>query len=195
MPRRRLPRLRPHREARADRAAAGRRPGRAGEPVRRRRPLPPLRPRHRHRRGAPRRPGEVPRSRRGCTARPPAEAGVAGGETVRYPSRAEHERRVELAKEHIRRGRRVPDRALAARRAPDDGLAARRLPGAAADQPVAVSLPARARRHRARRLVARDARQGRRHAREPEPDRRHDERAARATPSGCSPPRRTAPST
>ena len=30
---------------------------------------------------------------------------------------------------------------------------------------------------------------------EPEPDRRHDASRARATPSGCSPPRRTAPST
>jgi anthranilate synthase component 1 len=35
---------------------------------------------------------------------PPAETASAGGETVRFPSRAEHERRVEQAKEHIRRG-------------------------------------------------------------------------------------------
>ena len=35
---------------------------------------------------------------------PPAETTSAGGETVRFPSRAEHERRVEVAKEHIRRG-------------------------------------------------------------------------------------------
>src|SRR5471032_245226 len=35
---------------------------------------------------------------------PPAETTSAGGETVRFPSQAEHERRVELAKEHIRRG-------------------------------------------------------------------------------------------
>ena len=55
--------------------------------------------------------------------------------------------------------RRVPDRALAARRAPHRRLGARALPLAAARQPVAVPLPARARRPRARRLLARDARQ------------------------------------
>jgi anthranilate synthase component 1 len=36
-------------------------------------------------------------------ADPPAEPVIAG-ETVRFPDQAEHERRVELAKEHIRRG-------------------------------------------------------------------------------------------
>ena len=75
-------------------------------------------------------------------------------------------------------------------------VAARALPRAAPRQPVAVSLPARARRRRARRLVAGDARQASRaRARQPQPDRRHDRAAAKATRSGCSPPRRTAPST
>jgi anthranilate synthase component 1 len=36
--------------------------------------------------------------------RPPAEATPGGGGTVRFPTRAEHERRVELAKEYIRNG-------------------------------------------------------------------------------------------
>ena len=34
----------------------------------------------------------------------PQEAPVVAGETLRFPDRAEHERRVEVAKEHIRRG-------------------------------------------------------------------------------------------
>jgi anthranilate synthase component 1 len=34
----------------------------------------------------------------------PVEEPVVAGETVRFPDRAEHERRVEVAKEHIRRG-------------------------------------------------------------------------------------------
>ena len=45
---RRLPRVRPHREARADGSAPRRRPGAAGEPLRRRRDTRPLRPRQRH---------------------------------------------------------------------------------------------------------------------------------------------------
>ena len=48
---------------------------------------------------------------------------------------------------------------------------------------------------RAGRLVAGDARQVRGRPRQPEPDRRHDASRRAATPSGCSPPRRTAPST
>jgi anthranilate synthase component I len=35
---------------------------------------------------------------------PPVEAPPGGGQTVRFPERAEHERRVEQAKDHIRRG-------------------------------------------------------------------------------------------
>jgi anthranilate synthase component 1 len=35
---------------------------------------------------------------------PPDDAAVVAGETIRFPDRAEHERRVEAAKEHIRRG-------------------------------------------------------------------------------------------
>ena len=73
-----------------------------------------------------------------------------------------------------RRRRRLPVRAVAAGRAAHVGLAARRLPGAPAREPVAVPVPARARRHRARRLVARAARGLRERPREPLPDRRHD---------------------
>ena len=74
---------------------------------------------------------------------------------------------------HPRRGR-VPGRALAAGGAPDVRVGARALPRAAPRQSVAVSLPARARRPRARRLLAGDARQVRGRPGEPEPDRRHD---------------------
>ena len=97
--------------------------------------------------------------------------------------------------EHIRRGDAF--QAVLSQRAErrDLGQPARRLPRTAPHQPVAVPLPARARRARARRLVTRDARQGRGQPREPEPDRRHDRSAATATPSACSPRRRTAPST
>ena len=58
--------------------------------------------------------------------------------------------------------------------ATDGRLCPRALPVASPNQSLAIPLPARARRHRARRLLARDARQARRHAGEPEPDRGHD---------------------
>ena len=93
------------------------------------------------------------------------------------------------------RGRRLPDRALAARRAPHRRLGALRLPGAAAREPVAVPVPARARRRRARRLVARDAREARGHARVGEPDRRLDQAGRRRRRAAARAPRRTAPST
>src|SRR5581483_9955674 len=67
-------------------------------------------------------------------------------------------RRARVQGAHPRR-RRVPDRALAARRAGHGGLRARPLPRPAPGQPVAVPLPARARRDRARRLLAGDARE------------------------------------
>ncbi len=73
-----------------------------------------------------------------------------------------------------RRGRGVPDRPLPARRAADRGLRRRALPGAAPGEPLPLPLPARARRPRARRLLARDARQARRAPGEPQPDRRDD---------------------
>ena len=74
-------------------------------------------------------------------------------------------------------------------------LRARALPRAAARQPVAVPLPARARRPRARRLLAGDARQVRGRAAPASTRSRARPSRARATPSGCSRPRRTAPST
>ena len=94
-----------------------------------------------------------------------------------------------------RRRRRVPDRALAARGAADVGLAARRLPRAPARQPVAVPLPARAGRDRARRLVAGAARRLRERPREPRARSPGRPSRPRATSSGCSRPRRTGPST
>ena len=128
----------------------------------------------------------------------PRSAARAGGPRAARPSASPtaptYERGVERCKEHIRaatRSRSCSRSAPSGRRR----LAARDLPRAAARQPVAVPLPARARRHRARRLVARDAREARGRARHAQPDRGLDAAAARATPSGCSPPRRTAPST
>jgi anthranilate synthase component I len=47
-------------------------------------------------------PAEVTRAL--ATPVEPAEDPVSAGETVRFPDRAEHERRVDVAKEHIRRG-------------------------------------------------------------------------------------------
>ena len=90
------------------------------------------------------------------------------------PTRPRTKQGVRRIKELHPRRRRVPGRALAARGAADLRLGARALPRAAARQPVAVPLPARARRARARRLLAGDARQVRGRPREPEPDRRHD---------------------
>ena len=70
----------------------------------------------------------------------------------------------------------------------------RPLPLASTHQPLAVPLPPRARRDRARRLLAGDAREARRPARKRESDRRYH-RADQRTPSSCSPPRRTRRST
>ena len=171
---RRLPRLRPRREARADRAAARRRPRPAGEPLRRRRDARPLRPRQRHGRGAGGRRGRDRRAarRRACvseTQAPPRSAQPCGGR----PTGPRTKGRGADPRAHPRRGR-LPGRALAAGGAADVGVRARALPGAAPRQPLAVPLPARARRARARRLLAGDARQVRGRPREPEPDRGHD---------------------
>ena len=74
----------------------------------------------RHRRGAAR--------RRATRSTAPLAAGAARRRRARralrrFPDQAEHERRVERAKEYIRARRRVPDRRLAARRAADVGVA------------------------------------------------------------------------
>ena len=100
------------------------------------------------------------------------------------------------AKEHIRAGRRVPDRPLAARRAADLGVARSTLYRALRrvnpspylfllelDELALVgSSPETLVKLRGR-------------PRQPEPDRRDDRARRRATPSGCSRRRRTAPST
>ena len=94
------------------------------------------------------------------------------------------------------RGRRLPGRDRAARRAADLGVGVRALPRAPPGESVSVSLPARARRRRARRQLAGDGRQVRGHARAArQPDRRHD-RARRGRRRGAPRRRRrTAPST
>ncbi len=170
-------------------------PGPPDEPVRRRRHADPLRPRRRPRRGALRRPGGAAGA--AGRARSGAAAGRAAAGRPDAPAPGPLRVRARGARRegaHPRR-RRLPDRALAARRAADLGERARALPHAPPREPVAVPLPARARRPGADRLLARDARQGRGPPREPEPDRRHDPARAPATPSGCSPRRRTVPST
>ena len=114
-----------------------------------------LRPRARHRGGVL---GDPARSRRGSRAAAGASARRRRARAAApLPRRGEHERRVERGEGAHPRGRRVPGRALAARRAADVRVGARALPRAAPRQPVALSLPARARRARARRLLARDA--------------------------------------
>ena len=202
---RRLPRLRPRREARADGAAPRGRPRPPREPLRRR-----ATPSSASTTAAarPRCSRATPRRSRGRLggglvlqqhklARAPDQAGRAAAlrHESRVPCRPSTRTASGGCKELHPRRRRLPDRALAAGGAADGRVGARPLPRAPARQPVAVPLPARARRPRARRLLARDARQVRGRPREPQPDRRHDASPARATPSGCSPPRRTAPST
>ena len=190
----RLPRLRPHREARADGAAAG-----AGPDVPESRfVVADVFLRFDHVTGtADVLRGDATRSGRGCFAQTAVLDEPTGqvGAIVRFPDRAEHERRVERVKQHIRRGDAF--QVVLSQRAerPTGATPLARLPRPAPDQPVAVPLPARARRPRSRRLLARDARQGRglrARASTRSPARR---RAARATPSGCSPPTRTGPST
>ena len=153
---RRLPRLRPRREARADGAAPRRRPGAPGEPLRRRRDARPLRPRQRHGRGAGGRPRtrSPPGSRRELVFQKhklPSQRSTMR----RTPDQATYEQGVRADPRVHPRRRRVPGRALAARRAADVRLGARALPRAAPRQPVALPLPARARRPRADRLARR----------------------------------------
>ena len=158
---RRLPRLRPRRASSSRRCRCpddGPRPAR--EPLRRRRHARPLRPRARHRRGARRRPGRdrgaarraaVPTSRRAGRPRARAARAARPGTTTSAACVA--------AKEHIRAGDAFQIVLSQRAERPTSASRARALPRAAARQPVAVPLPARARRPRARRLLARDARQ------------------------------------
>ena len=110
----------------------------------------------------------------GRSPRPSRASRPRAGSTRRLPSRHQYERARREGEGAHPRGRRLPGRALATGRAPDLGERAGALPLAAAGQPVAVPLPARARRPGARRVVARDARQGRGPPRLAEPDRRDD---------------------
>ena len=194
-PGRRLPRLRPRRRRSSRRSRCPPRARPPGEPVRRRRHARPLRPR---RAGSPRCCAATPRSCARCSTRrrPSCRAGAGtAGPTGGSPTAPSTSARCSRAKEHIRAGRRVPDRPLAARRAADVGERARALPRAAARQPVAVPVPARARRARADRLLAGDAGQGRGTAGEPQPDRRHDRARAGRRRAPARTPRRTARST
>ena len=136
-------------------------PDAAREPLRRRRHAHPLRPRARPRRGPERRRGRdrraAPRAAPDLQTAPDGK----GGPTRRSPGRFEYERGVEQAKRHIRAGDAFQIVLSQRARAADAGVRDRPLPLAPARQPVAVPLPARARRPGARRLLARDARQGR----------------------------------
>ena len=148
-----------------------------GEQVRRRRHACALRPRARPRRGA------VGRPIRNDSASRRAAAGAAGRQERRrahapLPVAARLRAGSADGDRAHPRGRRLPDRPLAARRTADAGKRHRHLPDAAPDQPVAVQLPARARRRLARRLVSGDARASRRTPRQRQPDRRDG--AARA---------------
>ena len=164
-------------------------PRAAREPVRRRRHVRPLRPRAgrspRCWRAIPARSARCSTARcRRCRREPVGAAAT----TRRLPSQAEHERRVERCKEHIRAGDAFQivlsqraerrDRRLARSRSTARCAGSTRRRTSSCSSSTAS---------RARRLVARDAREGRRHAGEPEPDRRHRPARATATPSGCSP--------
>ncbi len=170
----RLPRVRPHREARADGGASRRRPGAAGEPLRRRRDTRPLRPRQRHggRACRRRRRDRSAARKRACVSETQSPLGALNHAA---DARSGHVRKGRRAdpRAHPRRGR-VPGRPLAACGAPDVRVRARALPGAAPRQPLALPLPPRARRARAGGLLAGDARQVRGRPSQPEPDRGHD---------------------
>jgi len=184
-PCRRLPRLRPRRATRADRATPRRGSRPAREPFRRGRDARALRPRPRDGGGAVRRPGR----RRGAARWAAALARPAVAVARRLDPSASLAARVRAfgrAGERAHpRGRRLPDSPLAARRTTDLCQRARALSLVAPREPVPVPLPARARRPRSRRLLAGNAGQGRGPGRG----------RATATPSGCSRRRRTAPST
>ena len=160
--RRRLPRLRPHREARADGAAA-RRPGPTCPRAASSSPTcscasttSPARPRSSR--------GDPATSRGGARARArsrPDEPRAGTARRSASPTAPSTSAASSACQEHIRRGDAFQI-VLSQRAERDDvGSPLARLPRAAPHQPVAVPLPARARRARARRLVARDARQGR----------------------------------
>ena len=162
-PGRRLPRLRPRRDARADRPAPD---ARAATFPRAASSSPTRSSASTTRSGIAEVLAGDPDECRDAARERPQPPIAAGAGAPRLDPAAARQARLRAracvaAKEHIRAGRRLPDRPLAARRAADVGERARALPRAAARQPLAVPLPARARRARAGRLLARDAGQGR----------------------------------
>ena len=196
-PGRRLSRLRLRRRARADGAAARRRGRPAREPLRRRRHARPLRPRGQRGRGARRRPrvGLGSGSTADVAAEPSRRMHPSPGRRGAFPTGRRTRRGVRTAKEHIRAGDafQIVVSQRAERPTGVSALALYRSLRRINPSPYHFLLELG--RPRARRLLAGDARQAGGHAREPEPDRRDDRRRARATPSSCSPPRRTGPST
>ena len=144
------------------------------EPLRRRRDARALRPRRRHGRGARRRRRGDRRPARGRDPVATARRRGASEPIRRFPDRERYEEMVAIGQGAHRRRRRLPVRPVPARRATDLGHAARRLPRASPREPVAVPLPPRPRRARARRLVARAPRRVRGRPGEPLPDRRDD---------------------
>ena len=175
-------------------AAARRRPRPAREPLRRRRDARPLRPRDERRRGAAGDPAtRSPPCSSGRAPRP--EAAAAPGRTRRFPARAAYEAGVRRAKEHIRAGDAFQIVLSQRAERPTDvsALALYRSLRRINPSPYhfllelgGISLVGSS----PETLVKLDG-----SAREREPDRRHDHARAQATPSACSPPRRTAPST
>ena len=144
-----------------------------GEPLPRRRHPRPLRSRPRHRGSHPRRPGR-------CRAplRTPGAAPASSQRQARLRQAHTRARRLRgvgarSTGAHPRR-RRLPDRAVTASGASNVRVGARPLPRTAPRQPIAVPVPARARRPRPDRIIARDARQVRGTECEPEPDRGND---------------------
>ena len=156
---RRLPRLRRRRAARADGAAARGRPG-----LRRRAAssCPSCSSASTTRAASPRcssaTADEAARLLEGPQPEAPRGAGTRG-ELRRFPDRDEHLRRVERAKEHIREG--DVFQVVIAQRAerPTSASAFELYRALRRVNPVSVSLPARARRRRARRQLAGDRRQ------------------------------------
>ena len=135
---------------------------------------------------------EISRLTRDVEEPPPRDG--HSGKTRRFPSRREYEAGVVAPRITFARETRTRSSSPSGPSA-DGRLTPRPLPLASTHQPLAVPLPPRARRDRARRLLAGDAREARGRPRKRESDRRYHRAEPRRTPSSCSPPRRTRRST